>query len=304
MSHTPPFNAWTDKDVLAWRKEQKIQRSYQDDIVSKIKELSNRFTVVQYGMLTYEKDYPLYLLQSKEFNPSKPNVLITGGVHGYETSGAHGALEFMATQASRYENNFNFICAPCISPWGYETINRWNPDAIDPNRNFFKQSPAQECALLYKAVHDIGLKFHAHFDLHETTDTDESVFRPALASRDGKEQDHWGIPDGFYLVADEGRIEKEFQEAIIREVEKITHIAPTDQDGKIIGKKIISEGVIAYESKKLHLCENLTGARFVTTTEVYPDSPKTNPEKCKQAQVSAIKGGLNYLIQIYRITIS
>ncbi len=299
MSHTPPFKAWTDQDILAWRREQKVQRSYQDDLVSKIKELSDRFTITQYGVLAYEKDYPLYLIQSKKLDPSKPNILITGGVHGYETSGPHGALDFMATLASTYENNFNFICAPCVSPWGYETINRWNPDAIDPNRNFFKQSPAQECALLYKAVHDLGLKFSAHFDLHETTDTDESVFRPALASRDGKDlDDEGGIPDGFYLVTDTGRVEKEFQEAMIQEVEKVTHIAPADEHGKIIGKKIISKGLIAYDVKKLNLCTGLTDAKFNTTTEVYPDSPKTNPEQCKQAQVSAVKGGLNYLYSV------
>lgn len=298
MSHIPPFGSWTEKDVLVWRKEQNVQRSYQDDVVSKVKELKDRFTITQYGVLAYEKDYPLYLIQSKELHPSKPNILITGGVHGYETSGPHGALDFMATQASIYQDDFNLICAPCISPWGYETINRWNPDAIDPNRNFFQQSPAQECALIYKAIHDLGLTFDAHFDLHETTDTDNSVFRPALASRDGKQQDNWDIPDGFYLVTDTNRIEKEFQEAIIKEVEKVTHIAPADESGKIIGKEIISKGVMAYDVTKLNLCTGLTNAKFVTTTEVYPDSPKTNPEQCTQAQVSAIKGGLNYLRSI------
>lgn len=296
MSHTPPFKAWTDKDVRDWRKMQKVQRSYQEDVVSKIKELSDRFAITQYGELAYEKKYPLYLIQSKKINPSNPNILITGGVHGYETSGPHGALEFMATQASKYEKNFNLICAPCISPWGYETINRWNPEAIDPNRNFFKQSPAQECALIYKAVHGLELKFIAHFDLHETTDTDETVFRPALASRDGIDQEDEGdIPDGFYLVTDTGRIELAFQEAIIQEVEKVTHIAPADENGKIIGKEILAKGVIAYDVKKLNLCTGLTDAKFVTTTEVYPDSPKTNPEECKQAQVSSVKGGLDYL---------
>jgi hypothetical protein len=140
MSHTPPFNAWNDKDVLAWRNNQKIQRVLRNDIVTKIKELRDRFTLTQYGELAYEKSYPLYLIQSKEFNPSKPNVLITGGVHGYETSGPLGALDFMATKASAYKNDFNFICAPCVSPWGYETINRWNPDAIDPIATFINKA--------------------------------------------------------------------------------------------------------------------------------------------------------------------
>ena len=36
---------------------------------------------------------------------------------------------------------------------------------------------------------------------HQTTDTDNSEFRPALAARDGKINTNWNIPDGFYLPA-------------------------------------------------------------------------------------------------------
>ena len=46
-----------------------------------------------------------------------------------------------------------------------------------------------------------GVTFTAHVDLHETTDTDESEFRPARASRDGENWSPGYIPDGFYLVA-------------------------------------------------------------------------------------------------------
>ena len=41
-----------------------------------------------------------------------------------------------------------------------------------------------------------------HVDLHETTDTDESEFRPALAARDGVAYEPGEVPDGFYLVDD------------------------------------------------------------------------------------------------------
>ena len=37
-------------------------------------------------------------------------------------------------------------------------------------------------------------------DCHETTDTDESEFRPAKAARDGEAYEPDTIPDGFYLV--------------------------------------------------------------------------------------------------------
>ena len=60
------------------------------------------------------------------WSPDKPCVLVTGGVHGYETSGVQGALRFLATRAAEYAETFNLCVAPCVSPWGYERIQRWN----------------------------------------------------------------------------------------------------------------------------------------------------------------------------------
>ncbi|NMU18542.1 peptidase, partial [Vibrio parahaemolyticus] len=102
------------------------------------------------------------------------------------TSGVHGALKFVETEAERYAEHFNIVVAPCVSPWGYEVINRWNPNAIDPNRSFYKDSPAEESANLIKLVATLG-DVLMHIDLHETTDSDETEFRPALAARDGIE---------------------------------------------------------------------------------------------------------------------
>lgn len=287
---------WTQEEYMAWREKHRVQRSYQEDVISSIDKLAQIFDKTQYGTLEYtEGVYPLFYLKSKNLDAHKKNILITGGVHGYETSGVHGALLFMQEYAKKYESEFNFVCFPCISPWGYETINRWNPDAIDPNRNFYKDSPAAECAAIVNALNELNLKFLAHFDLHETTDTDNTVFRPDLEKRDGIPQELWEIPDGFYLVGDTSRREDDFQKAMINSVEKVTHIAPHDENGKIIGVDIISKGIINYDVKKLFLCAGLTDAPFVTTTEVYPDSPKVTDKECNLAQVAAIEGGLQYL---------
>jgi hypothetical protein len=40
----------------------------------------------------------------------------------------------------------------------------------------------------------------------------------------------------------------------------------------------------------------LSDATYVTTTEVYPDSATANPEECILAQVAAISGALDYII--------
>jgi len=295
MTNIEKMVPWGDKEKADWLSEQKVQRSYLKEVIPKIEALAARVEVLSYGVLTYEREFPLYLLRSKNFDSAKPIVLITGGVHGYETSGVHGALAFMERELDSYSSHFRILCAPCLSPWAYETINRWNPKAIDPNRNFVNQSSSQECSFFLEALGPYKDQLLAHFDLHETTDTDNTVFRPALQQRDAKVQEWTEIPDGFYVVGDSENPCPEFQKAIINEVKKVTHIAPPDEKGRIIGEKIEQEGVINYPLKKLSLCAGFSQAKFTTTTEVYPDSPKVNDQNCIDAQVAAVRGGLNFL---------
>lgn len=286
---------WQQAEKDNWYKQQDIKRSYQDDVVRKIQELKADFEIIQYGALSQNPErYPLFILRSKDFSASKKIVLITGGVHGYETSGVHGALEFLKTKAKFYENTFNFICAPCISPWSYETINRWNSKAFDPNRSFRENSPAEECAFFLKATDE--LKPFIHFDLHETTDTDNSVFRPALEARDGITISFSPIPDGFYLVGDADNPQPEFQKAIIDAVRKVTHIAQPDETGTLLGDKLEQDGVINYPAKKLFLCAGAFNSTYCTITEVYPDSPKVTDRICVEAQIAAITSGLEFAI--------
>ena len=88
----------------------------------------------------------------------------------------------------------------------------------------------------------------------------------------------------------------DFQTAIIDAVQKVTHIADADEDGKIIGAKIEQFGVINYDKKSLNLCGGFTDAIYVSTTEVYPDSPNATPQVCVKAQVAAISGAINYVL--------
>lgn len=292
-----PGEKWNNNNKIQWLEAQKIKRSYQQDVVTLIDELKSTLEVEQYGELNYAAgSYPLYALKTVNFDTNKATVLITGGVHGYETSGVHGALRFAKTLANQYAEHFNIVITPCISPWGYETINRWNPDANDPNRSFYQGSPAQESAAVMSYVQSLNTRLIAHIDLHETTDSDNSEFRPALAAREGKVNTNWNIPDGFYLVADSNKPEPAFQKAIIEHVEKVTHIAPSDENQQLIGVPQAQFGVINYAARDLGLCMGFSEAAYVTTTEVYPDSATANPEECILAQVAAISGALDYII--------
>jgi hypothetical protein len=287
---------WGDAERAAWLARQRRQRSYADDVLAAEARLSGRFDVVRYGRLDCDPQrYPLLAYRSRDWRDDRPVALVTGGVHGYETSGVHGALRFLDRHAEDYRDRVNLLVAPCVSPWGYEHIQRWNPHAVDPNRSF-GNGAAQEAAALVQLLAPLRERVLVHVDLHETTDSDEGEFRPALAARDGKPFEPGTIPDGFYLVDDSERPQTAFQCAIIAAVSRITHIAPADAGGRLIGTPTVAPGVIQYPLRKLGLCARVTEAAYTTTTEVYPDSPRTTPGECNAAQVAAVCAALDFVL--------
>lgn len=289
--------AWGETERAQWLSHQVRRRSYASDVVSAIERLATRFDVAEYGRLDYPPDrYRLLAIHSRNWRDERPIVLVTGGVHGYETSGVHGALRFLEQRAADYAERINLLVTPCVSPWAYERIHRWNAHAVDPNRSFREDSPAAESAALMRLIAPLRGRFLVHVDLHETTDSDESEFRPALAARDGKAFEPGVIPDGFYLVDDSENPQPQFQQAIIDAVAKVTHIAPADANGQIIESDVVSPGVIRYPMKRLGLCAGITDARYTTTTEVYPDSPRATPEQCNAAQVTAVCAAIDFAL--------
>ncbi|MGX9719568.1 M14 family metallopeptidase [Stenotrophomonas acidaminiphila] len=292
-----PGQPWGAAERAQWLARQHVQRSHAVEVLARIDALRDRFEVAQYGQLDYPSgQYPLLAIRSRDWDDALPVALVTGGVHGYETSGVQGALKFVDRHAADYAGRCNLLVAPCVSPWGYERIQRWNALALDPNRNFTAGSPAPESAALMALVQPLAGRFLLHIDLHETTDSDESEFRPALAARDGKPFEPGEIPDGFYLVDDSENPQPAFQQAVIAAVAQVTHIAPPDAQGQIIGSPVVAHGVIEYPLKALGLCAGITGARYTTTTEVYPDSPRATPEQCDDAQVAAVRAALEYAL--------
>lgn len=289
--------AWGKAERDAWLLRQVRQRSYETDVLGVIDRLRSRFDVSEYGRLDYAQgSFPLFAIRTRDWRGDLPVMLVTGGVHGYETSGVHGALRFAEQHVADYVGRANVLIAPCISPWAYERIQRWNPDAIDPNRSFHENSPSGESAALMRLVAPLRGRFLMHIDLHETTDSDETEFRRALAARDGKVFVPGEVPDGFYLVDDTENPQPAFQQAVLAAVSRVTHIAPTDANSEIIGSLVVAPGVIEYALKKLGLCASVTGARYTTTTEVYPDSPRATPEQCIQAQVVAVRAAMDYAL--------
>lgn len=292
-----PGEPWTEVERAAWRERQVVRRSYAEEVLAGLLGLGRGLVVERYGALSVDPGrFPLMAARPAAPVAGAPWALVTGGVHGYETSGVQGALAFLRERAEAYAGRVNLVVAPCVSPWAYEVTSRWNPFAVDPNRSFVAGSPAEECRALMGLVAGLGARFSVHVDLHETTDTDESEFRPALAARDGAAFVPGTIPDGFYAVGDAENPQAAFQAAIIAGVEAVTHIAEADERGEIIGAKVVQRGVILYPFAALGLCGGLTGARYTSTTEVYPDSPRASAEGCNAAQVAAVCAALDHAL--------
>ncbi|MEH6445807.1 MAG: M14 family metallocarboxypeptidase [Oceanospirillaceae bacterium] len=288
--------AWGRSEKELWLSKQVIKRSYAVEVLSKIKALSESFDIVQYGELSIDAErYPLFIAKNKHWCEDARTILVTGGVHGYETSGVQGALRFLQNEALAYTKSYNIVVAPCVSPWGYETINRWNAQCIDPNRSFNKEGNSEEAVLLMAAIRLLNADIQLHMDLHETTDTDNSEFVPAKDARDGTVTAYSETPDGFYLVGDEDINSDELFAFILKKVAQVTHIAPEDEHGCIIGTPITQYGVINYPVKALGLCAGFSNAQFNCTTEVYPDSARADDETCILAQVIAVKAAIEFI---------
>ena len=125
---------WGVDERKQWLAERVVHRSYKEEVVAKIDALRERseYEVLEYGALSHDASrYPLYAVKTHDWDASKPAALVsvlqpaaaapastastsasasiqaqvhahahpprqvTGGVHGYETSGVQGALLFL-----------------------------------------------------------------------------------------------------------------------------------------------------------------------------------------------------------------
>src|SRR5690606_27048696 len=112
-----PGKAWGAEERAEWLAKQVKKRSYADDVLSQIERFRADFQVDHYGTLTYASfgEFPLFAVRSRQWHDDRPTAVVTGGVHGYETSGVHGALRFIETAMQTFAKTFNIVVIPCVS---------------------------------------------------------------------------------------------------------------------------------------------------------------------------------------------
>ena len=320
----PSKDTWQESDKLEWLSQQTFQRSYETQVLTRIEKLKqdDKLKIKSYGSLSlqgrselaingatlsaeeYTNRYPLYYAEVGDLTNGKPNIIITGGTHGYEESGVYGALEFLEKDAANYMDQFNFIVFPCLSPFAYEVNQRWTHDAWDPNRSFDRSKPYVPEAQLVMDVLDeahkkAGRDFAAAVDLHETPDRDKTMMPPQY-QRYGISltADDILIPNGYYLISGATNKDPQMAVKIIEAVRKVTPIAPEPEihDEKNDNGIVVSEG-----NAPTHQGLNQAYMRTISdnsfTTEIYPEihpEPQGSQEAIA-AQRATIHGILDYL---------
>jgi hypothetical protein len=294
---------WDARKISDWYNQivQKRVRTY-DDVVQRIQRLpANSFQLEQYGTLSIEPSrYPLLSVTAGDLENGKPNILIMGGVHGYEPSGVEAALEFLENEATSLTDEFNFAVYPCISPWAYEYDHRWNADAEDPNRQFLTSggASAEESVMFMISILGANAHYKAAVDLHETPDRDIEL-RQQRADRFGSPlgADYKIIPNGFYLILTNDQQStkpdvSQFGRMIVDEVAKVSPIA----DHKVVIGQPNHNGLI-YPPLTPGTSKDFLQAHadYIGVSEVYPDHPKVGPAKAIEAQRAVIHGALNFV---------
>lgn len=115
--------------------------------------------------------YPLYKIV---LNPrAKRTVCFSAGIHGDETSGPLGILEFLRGFKKGQHTKTKIILLPVCNPWGYDhgrhTNGHWNL-----NRHFCDRQLSGEASLLYNAVRNEKLSLFCA--LHEDDEKNDFYF--------------------------------------------------------------------------------------------------------------------------------
>jgi len=129
-----------------------------------------------------EEKYPLYRVTRGKGK----KVLLSGVVHGDEPAGAYAIIDFFQNHSRAFEDNFEFTAFPCVNPWGFQHFTRGNAANLNLNREFKKETNAQEIQLITPLLE----KYIFAMDLHETWPE---------STRIGDDEPEGKDPEEFYL---------------------------------------------------------------------------------------------------------
>ncbi|MDP6042318.1 MAG: M14 family metallocarboxypeptidase, partial [Candidatus Latescibacteria bacterium] len=148
--------------------------------------------------------------------PSKPNILLTAGVHGDEPAGVEAILQFLERDPTDVLNRSHILVLPCVNPSGYANDTRENIKGEDINRAFNDEVP--ESTLVKQQLS--GRRFNIFLDMHEDYDATGTYFY------EGQRDKKWLAPSIAQEAKKIGPLDVDIDDADIPLAEGVFEVDP------------------------------------------------------------------------------
>ncbi|MFH1444573.1 MAG: M14 family metallocarboxypeptidase [Candidatus Peregrinibacteria bacterium] len=119
------------------------------------------------------QSYPVVLARSQDFDPSKPTIFISAGMHGDEPAGVHAVIRFLNTDLDQYRDRFNIVALPCLNPSGFDAGTHNTASGLNINDHFGKQSDDAVIQAIEAKIKSLAPSILLALDLHEDNSGDQ-----------------------------------------------------------------------------------------------------------------------------------
>lgn len=138
-----------------------------------IKGLSENKQIILEKVCDDTQSHPVVLVRSQSFDPSKPTVFLSAGMHGDEPAGVHAIIRFLNTDLHRYIDRFNIVALPCLNPSGFDAGMHNTSSGMNINDYFGKQSNDAVVQAIEAKIKPLAPSVVLSFDLHEDNSGDQ-----------------------------------------------------------------------------------------------------------------------------------
>ena len=114
----------------------------------------------------HRTSYPLYRVLVRRPSPNQPPVAVVAGIHGNESGGPLGVLDFLENHYPAESRGAVCPVYPLVNPWGFDHQKRENGHGLDVNRTFGPTDvQAEEAKVLLADISKFAVPFL--YTMHE-----------------------------------------------------------------------------------------------------------------------------------------
>jgi murein peptide amidase A len=118
------------------------------------------------GVFAEADGYPLIVVESESFDPEKPSLYLSAGIHGDEPAPVEALIRW-AEKNKAGLGSWNLLIFPCLNPWGLERNIRFDAKGRDLNRCYNSRKLSRitaQLSLMKGRRFDIAACLHEDYD--------------------------------------------------------------------------------------------------------------------------------------------